>query len=470
MDETSAWASRRKSTYIAVLVLVLASVSFFIFWRYWYQAPTCFDNAQNGDELGVDCGGSCSLVCSNSTLKPIVRWDPRLFEVSKGIWSALVYVENPNIDAMAVYLPYLLTIYDQNNNVLVTREGATILPKNRTVGVFEGNIAVQGELKPKRATFEIGDKVVWQNIKELDVDLDITHSPLLRPDSLPRVEATVKNPNIRDINNIELVVAIFDGADNAIAASRTFIETLKADESTNVFFTWPKPFDLGFKACEKPSNVMLLLDRSGSMASVSLDPPQPLLDAKNAAISFIDSLGIKDKVGVISFATKATEPIDQVLTSDLNIAQKAVQSVAIERGSTQYTNIYESLHSAWQELISARATEKSSKVVILLTDGVATAPRNPAPRSEADDVKYAEELALKEAINLKKDGLILYVIGLGNNINDSFLKTVASKEANYLFAPSSDDLATIYQNISSDICKEVPARIEITYKIFGKSL
>lgn len=463
----NSWASRRKAIYLGVAVLVLSAVSFAIFWKYWYQVPACFDGIKNGDETGIDCGGSCSLVCSESAIKPVVRWDPRLFEVSPGLWSVLVYVENLNKDADATYVPYSFTIYGGSNEILGERKGVTILPKNKTVGIFEGNITIDKELRPKRAIFELGDKIIWERNENPNPVLVITSSPLLRPDNAPRVEANVKNNNIEEIKNIELVAVIFDGSDNAIAASRTFIESLKKSESTNIFFTWPKPFELGSKVCEKPSDVVLLLDRSGSMASLGLNPPQPLTLAKEAAVSFVKQLSLNDEVSVVSFAAQSKNPIDLSLTSDFNSAEQAVKSVNIESGSTQYTNIYEALHSAWQELVSARAKGGSSKIVILLTDGVATNPKDPNGNTEADDIKYAEDLALKESLNLKKDGLAIYTIGLGDKINESFLKTIASKEDNYFFAPQALDLETIYKNISFRICKEIPARIEITYKIFG---
>ncbi len=451
---------------MGVIVLILSAVSFGIFWKYWYSAPTCFDKLRNGNETGVDCGGSCSLICDGGAIKPIVRWDPRLFEISPGLWSILVYVENPNPNMDAVYVPYSFTVYDVNNNILVERKGATILPKNKTVGIFEGSIAVKNEAKPKRAIFELGSGIVWHQNEQMNDGIVITHSPLLRLDSAPRVEANVKNNGIEEIKNIELVVAIFDGSDNAIAASRTFVESLKKDENTNIFFTWPKPFKLDSKVCEKSSDIALLLDRSGSMASVSQNPPQPLLDAKKAAVSFIEQLSSKDKVGVISFATKPKEPIDLTLTSNFNLAKQAVESVSIESNSVQYTNIYEALHSAWQELVSARAQSGALKIIILLTDGMATNPKNPQGGTEEDDIKYAENLALQEALGAKKDGLIIYSIGLGDKINKSFLKRIAFEENNYFFAPTAIDLETIYKNISYDICKEIPARIEITYKIF----
>lgn len=455
---------------MTIVVLFLTAISFLIFWKFWYSAPTCFDGVKNNDESGIDCGGSCSLVCRAEVIQPIIRWDPRLFEILPGIWSSLVYVENPNIDSEAVYVPYTLTIYDEQNDILIKREGATVLPKNKTVGIFDGSIIMPEGKKPRRAIFELGKNIVWNKRISSEGKIKITHTPLLRLQSAPRVEANVKNEDIKDLKNIELVIAIFDGQDNAIAASRTFLENLKKGESESVFFTWPRPFELGSRVCERPSNVMLLLDKSGSMTSVSQDPPQPLTAVKDAAISFVKQLSVNDTVGIISFATEAQNPIDLPLTTDLVSAERAISLVEIEKDGVQYTNIYDALHFAWQELATPRAKEKASKIIILLTDGVATHPKSPDGRTEADDIKYAEDLALKESIEIKKDNVFIYSIGLGEKINEPFLKQIASSEENYFFAPTADDLKTIYKNISSDICKEIPARIEITYKILDQNV
>jgi Mg-chelatase subunit ChlD len=463
----SSWAARRRAFYLGGLILALTAISFTIFWFFWYKAPTCFDKVQNGDETGIDCGGSCTLLCSNSVIKPIVRWDPRMFEVSPGLWSVLVYVENPNTSIDATYVPYSFTIYGENNEVIEKREGATILPKHKTVGIFEGSIAVKDGEKPKRAIFELGDNITWKKNEETKDSITVTNGSLLKLDSQPRVEANVKNNSTEEIKNIELTIAIFDGSDNAIAASRTFIESLKKNENKDVFFTWPTPFKLGSKACETPSDVMLLIDRSGSMSSLGVKPPEPLSTAKSAAVSFINQLSTRDKVGVASFATNSKDPVDAALSPDFSLAKQAVDSINIESGNTQYTNIYDALRVAWQELISARAEDNSSKIIVLLTDGVANNPRDPNGKTEAQDIKYAENLAKEESTGAKNDKISIYTIGLGNKINESFLKAIASGETNYFFAPSASNLETIYKNISSSICEEIPARIEITYKIFG---
>jgi hypothetical protein len=70
----------------------------------------------------------------------------------------------------------------------------------------------------------------------------------------------------------------------------------------------------------------------------------------------------------------------------------------------------------------------------------------------------------------KKSGIIIYTIGLGKDINQPFLQQISSSANHYFNAPATSTLMAIYENISSTICKEMPARIEITYKIFGSKV
>lgn len=461
------WAMRRKSIYLGIIFAIVAIVLFSFFWKYWYRAPLCNDGIKNGDEVGVDCGGSCSLICKNYAIAPIIRWDPRIFEISPGAWSVLVYVENPNTDAEATYLPYTFTLYDSNNQIIATRTSATILPQRKTVGIFEGPINLPQNVRPRRAIFEIGSNVVWQKDSLAYPELEVKHSPLTRTDSAPRIEAQVTNRSIEEVRNIELVVSVFDGKDNAIAASRTFIDRIAKNESKDVFFTWPKPFDLGARACSKPSSVVLAIDRSGSMSSLGANPPEPLTSVKNAASFFVDQLKPSDRVGVVSFASEASASPDKALSNDFVAAKESILGINIGKEGTQYTNIYSALRNSWAELISTRGDEASSKVLVLLTDGRATYPKNPVGKTEEDDIFYAEELARKEASEIKSSGILIFAIGLGDDVSTEFLKNIATKEENFFYAPTTDDLKSIYSKISSDICKEVPARIEITYKVFG---
>ena len=143
----------------------------------------------------------------------------------------------------------------------------------------------------------------------------------------------------------------------------------------------------------------------------------------------------------------------------------------IERGTTQYTNIYDAIKSSRRELTSERVRGGDiQRVLILLTDGIANRPKNPQGRTEREDILFAERLALEEAVKAKEDGINIFTIGLGDNTNKDFLKNIASAEANHFIAPTTDDLGAIYELISSGICEKKPAVVDITYRIFGTSM
>lgn len=463
----SSWASRRKAVYFWTVVLTLTAVSFSIFWKFWYRAPNCSDGLQNGDETGIDCGGSCSLVCSALTQSPISRSDPRVFKVMDNIYSVLAFVENHNLDFEAPYVPYKFKIYDEKNKLIYEREGVTIFAKNRTVAIFEGNMLITRGI-PKRAEIELPQSIHWLKILRNEPEIEIQSSAILKQDSSPRIEAVISNKSIEDLKNIELVAVVFDGRDNAIAASRTFINRLDKNQKSDIFFTWPKPFDLSVAACEKPSDIVIAIDRSGSMASISKNPPEPLSSVKSAAENFVSELKEGDSAGLLSFATEASDPPDASLTSDFASLKASIINLQIKEDGTQYTNIADAISKSSDLLFAKDDGVKNQKIIVLLTDGAATRPSNPdGSKTEDEEIKFAEEAAQRTANLAKQNGVLIYAIGLGKNIRENFLKKIATTPENFLKAPSTSTLKDVYSKISSSICKELPARIEITYKIFG---
>lgn len=80
-------------------------------------APTCWDEIQNGKELGVDCGGNCPQACIPKNLRPLEAGDVKILPVDKEHASLFVEVTNSNVDYAAPSVNYVLTL-----------EGGGILP------------------------------------------------------------------------------------------------------------------------------------------------------------------------------------------------------------------------------------------------------------------------------------------------------------------------------------------------------
>jgi len=122
------WASRRQFKYFSGVVLFMALIIFLILIPVIFRKPTCSDNRQNGAEMGVDCGGSCSLMCDEEILAPVVLWS-RAFHVVGNNYNLVAYAENRNKDSGVIKANYEFRIYDANNKLLGRREGSTFIPQ-----------------------------------------------------------------------------------------------------------------------------------------------------------------------------------------------------------------------------------------------------------------------------------------------------------------------------------------------------
>jgi Mg-chelatase subunit ChlD len=451
------WATRRKLQYFGVIV-AFALIFFVIpFYMFIYKAPTCFDSLKNGSEKGIDCGGDCRLLCSAQIAEPVQKWDPRVFKVSDGTFSVLAYLENQNVTAEVLQAPYIFKLYDKDNVLVVERSGITFVPRGATFALYEGNINT-GQRVPTRATFEFGKNLVWISNVTPRTNLSIESKALSKEDTTPRIDAVVKNNEFYAVTNLEFTAIIYDGQGNAVGASRTFVENLDKGEVTPLVFTWPQPFTTKSDVCDAPVDVALLLDRSGSMASLGSNPPQPLSDVKNAATFFTQELSVGDRVALISFANEATD--DESLTANFETVRNAIDSLSILKSGTQNTNIADAIEKARLELSAGRQGDSSGKVMILLTDGIANRPE------KSGDENFAERTALESSAISKQQGITMFTIGLGKDLNTEFLKRVASSTDEFYLAPTTKELTGIYEQIATKICKRRPAVIEIIPRVY----
>ncbi|MDO8590834.1 MAG: hypothetical protein Q7R65_02550 [bacterium] len=236
----TSWSIRRQFFYVsaAITVLLFAIVLPTLFVT--YKAPSCSDGSKNQGELGVDCGGPCSVLCKASALDLIVHWQ-RVFRVKDGVYNALAYVENPNLGSGADSISYLFKLYDKDNLLIYERRGQTFVPANKIFGVFESNIST-GISIPARAFFEFSQAPVWRKESNLEETLAVTNPLLSSEAGLPRLTASLENRGVDPAYNIEVVSVVYDATGNAIASSRTIVDSVGKDTSVPIVFTWPEVF------------------------------------------------------------------------------------------------------------------------------------------------------------------------------------------------------------------------------------
>jgi hypothetical protein len=234
------WGSRRKFLYVFFtgffLFFILIIVGIFVF----YERPNCFDGKKNGDEQGVDCGGSCVKVCMDTAQNLRINW-VRVFKVKDGLYSVGAYVENPNVKYEIFNLPYKLKIYDIDGILIAEEDGSTFVPAGQAFGIFRGGIFL-GDREPARATFEWAGAFNWSSVSKSDETISLKEvEKSFDVNGAPRISVSVENFGLKDVKNIKGFCVIFDNLGNAIASSETVLDFVPGGNSREMVFSWPSP-------------------------------------------------------------------------------------------------------------------------------------------------------------------------------------------------------------------------------------
>ncbi|MEZ4103729.1 MAG: VWA domain-containing protein [Candidatus Paceibacterota bacterium] len=463
------WAFWRRVQYGIGFGAFWSLVGTIVYFGFFYTPASCFDNVLNGDEAGVDCGGKCTRICAFAVEPPSVVW-AESFKIIDGQYNAVAYIENKNIGAATPDLEYTFHLYDGDEEIAV-REGKTIIPPNSVYPIFEGRILTEDGREPTKTVINIKSDGVWLPATiGRDQFRTLDHS-ILNSDSRPRVVANVENTELTDARNVEIVATIFDRTGTPLTASKTFIDKFEARTSKEVTFTWPNPIAKTIRSCEVPSDIVLILDRSGSMAADGGNPPEPLESAKQAAKSFVDILRDEDLVGYLSYATEPSRPMEQILTNNHNDVLNSIQKTVMGDDGVQYTNTGDAFVTAYQELISSRHRDNARKVIVFLTDGDVTRPIN--PETGKADREYAANYAIDKSNEAKDNDIIVYTIGFGDFFSDvnedverdvDLIRKLASSDRNFYEAPTIQELREVYKKIASDICESGPTRVDVITK------
>jgi len=236
------WSLRRQIFYLGILGAFVFVFAFWIIYPTFNKAPSCIDNAQNGDETGVDCGGSCVKVCTKDADDVSILWS-RSFQVVPGRYNAVAYVLNHNANAVIDKINYRFRFADKDNIYIGKRDGTTYIPPSGNFAIFEPAIDLGGSV-PVYTTLEFTSVPEWTQVTTDKVNqLKILVSNIRLEDEAvsPHLFATVKNNSLLSISEISVVAILYDTSHNAVSASSTYLDKLSGEEIRDISFTWPEP-------------------------------------------------------------------------------------------------------------------------------------------------------------------------------------------------------------------------------------
>lgn len=237
------WNSRRQLIYGSVVgVFILVVISIPVYNLFFNRAPTCFDNKQNQNETGIDCGGVCERACAFDVIPtPVTVWS-RAFPVANGYYNLVAYVQNANVEYVAEPTKYIFRVYDKENVLIGVKEGYADVPPTKTFPIFEQGFNADQRV-PATTYFEFVRGIPWKKYKDNNKpELQVTNQRLSMSAGGPRIDAMLTNNTINQYKNIEVVAIVYNEEGNAMAASRTFVDNIGGSGTAALVFTWPQAF------------------------------------------------------------------------------------------------------------------------------------------------------------------------------------------------------------------------------------
>lgn len=224
-----------------------------------------------------------------------------------------------------------------------------------------------------------------------------------------------------------------------------------------------------------PVDIVLVMDRSGSMDDDSCSlgpdlnpcasyvtkgtceacggtwflPPQPIVDAKNAAKTFVDLNNPNlTHMSLASYAADYT--LDAGLTDNFNIVKSAIDGLV----ASGCTNAAGGLWVGRQELTGPRRRPDAIPVIVFLTDGLPNKGLTSADSCSGcpDYCPVAKTSARDQAVLAAGENIVIYTIALGGKADQALMQDIANITGGIsYYAPTSAELDAIYQDIFDQI-------------------
>ena len=128
--------------YGVAYLVVVAIIAIFVYYRFFYVAPSCFDRIQNEGETGVDCGGPCANACIPTNIQAIVAGNVYAFASTPGHYTFLAEMENHNEGFASPAFNYSFDLYDASGTLIGLVPGQSFMYASEVKYLLAPNVAV----------------------------------------------------------------------------------------------------------------------------------------------------------------------------------------------------------------------------------------------------------------------------------------------------------------------------------------
>lgn len=224
-------------------VVVIGLVGYGTYNTFLKPAPTCFDNSQNQEEVGIDCGGPC-VSCELKSLKSIQvdqKW-PKAFRTTDTSSGLIAEIYNPNPDWAAKSFDYQFTIKDQFGNILKLVSGTSFVYGGELKYIIEPSVGVSiGQITSSDLSIINPQWVSASDYTKPDVEIQGIKTD--KSDAV-YVSGKVVNRSEIDFPQASIYALVYNKNGNFIAASKTIIDNVLKFGSKDFKVSFAKDLDI----------------------------------------------------------------------------------------------------------------------------------------------------------------------------------------------------------------------------------
>jgi Mg-chelatase subunit ChlD len=197
------------------------------------------------------------------------------------------------------------------------------------------------------------------------------------------------------------------------------------------------------KAPRTPLNLALVLDSSGSMAD---NAKMPYL--KESLMVFLESLHPDDVIAIVAYSNKAKVLRKAQAVGEGEWIRHTVDSLIPSGG----TNLHAGMMLGFKQVDRNFDIRRNNRV-LLLTDGIANVGETDPDRIAADALEYNQQ------------GIYLSTIGLGLDMNDHLLSTLAKQgRGAYHFIDSVQEMDKVFRTEVEGLVERVANDVRVSIR------
>jgi len=220
------WRIKKQIFIVLIVILILSPIGYLLYLK--YRTPSCYNNRQDYNEEGIDCGGPCPP-CEIYNLQQLKKKRPQIVAYPDQTMDVVVAITNPNENYGLKNFKYEIFFYGPSNETAKISGESFILPLEEKY-LIESSISMP-QFPIKNSEIKIYfNKEDWFKTEQRKPNIELLNYNYDGTQFL----AEVLNKDYKNYNKLKLYFLLYDEFDTFIGTLNTEIYDLKAQEQKDI--------------------------------------------------------------------------------------------------------------------------------------------------------------------------------------------------------------------------------------------